>query len=126
MALSNFNDQQTLAFAKATNLKGLITLNMHRPAEALEYFDQALGIRLAKLEPRDSLITWGFNNLGLAYTELPDLEKALSNHEKALEVRLRANSDRIGNSYSNLSSLFLRMGKVRWTRRRCTSANAQP
>lgn len=51
------------------------------------------------------------NNIALAYTELADLDKAYSAHQKAIDIRLRTQSDRIGNSYSNMSSLLLRMGK---------------
>ncbi len=39
-----------------------------------------------------------------------DLEQAITYHEKAISIRLRTKSDRIGNSYSNISSTLLRKG----------------
>ena len=40
-----------------------------------------------------------------------ELDRAYYMHQKAIDIRLRTQSDRIGNSYSNMSSLLLRMGK---------------
>lgn len=50
-------------------------------------------------------------NLGLAYTELGELDKARDCLQQSIDIRLMRNSDRIGNSYSNMASLLLRMGK---------------
>jgi len=63
------------------------------------------------LAPDDPWIAFGLNNVALAYTEMGELQKAYDAHQKAIDIRLRAKSDRIGNSYSNFSSLLLRMGK---------------
>ncbi|KAI0457895.1 hypothetical protein F5B21DRAFT_520394 [Xylaria acuta] len=69
------------------------------------------------------LLSWGFpdtwskdassslNNIALAYTEMGSLDEAYSTHQLAIDIRLRTSSDRIGNSYSNMASLLLRMGK---------------
>ena len=40
------------------------------------------------------------------------LNEAKDAHEKAIQMRLTAGSDRIGNSYSNMASLLLRLGKA--------------
>jgi tetratricopeptide (TPR) repeat protein len=94
------------------------------PLNALESFNSAHDLRQELLSPDDSFIAWGFNNLALAYTEMGELEKADANNEKVLEIRLRTDSQRIGNSYSNISSLLLRMGKpdeAEETLKRCPS-----
>lgn len=111
VALETFQDKTTLAFASATDLSGLIDLDMANAAKALSSFNTALEVRENKLGPNDQLIASSLNNIALAYTELADLDKAYSAHQKAIDIRLRTQSDRIGNSYSNMSSLLLRMGK---------------
>ncbi|KAJ9669237.1 hypothetical protein H2201_000589 [Coniosporium apollinis] len=111
VALQTFDDKSTLAFASATDLSGLIDFDMNNPAKALVPFNAALAIREARLGPDDPLIASSLNNIALAYTEMAELDKAYATHQKAIDIRLRTHSDRIGNSYSNMSSLLLRMGK---------------
>jgi tetratricopeptide (TPR) repeat protein len=65
-----------------------------------------------RLPADDPLMAWSYNNLGIVYTELSDFENALANHHKAIEIRLAKSPERIGNSYSNMSALQLRMGNV--------------
>lgn len=110
-ALETFEDKASLAFASAIDLSGLIDLDMNNPSKALVSFNKALEIREKVLGPDDPLIASSLNNIALSYTEMGELEKAYHLHEKAISIRLRTNRDRIGNSYSNMSSLFLRMGK---------------
>lgn len=109
--LESFEDKETLAYASAVDLSGLLQLDNAYPSAALEEFEIALKIREAILGPDDAFIASSFNNIGLAYTELNDLSQAYSYHSKAIDIRLRTKSDRIGNSYSNMSSTLLRMGK---------------
>lgn len=111
VALETFQDKTNLAFASATDLSGLIDLDMNNPAKALSSFDAALEIRKNRLGPNDPLIASSLNNIALAYTEMAELDKAYATHQMAIDIRLRTQSDRIGNSFSNLSSLLLRMGK---------------
>jgi tetratricopeptide (TPR) repeat protein len=110
-ALNTFSDKESLTFASAIDLLGLIDLDMNNPKSALDPFNAALAIREAKLGATDPFIAFSLNNLAMAYTEVPDLEKAADLHQKAIEIRLQNNSDRIGNSYSNFAVLLLRMGK---------------
>lgn len=84
---------------------------MNDPEKALLSFEFALEIRETRLDPDDSLVASSLVNIALAYTEMGELEKAYTTHQKAVDIRLRTQSDRIGNSYSNISSLLLRMGK---------------
>lgn len=111
VALETFQDKTTLAFASAVDLSGLIDLDMAKAEKALSSFNTALEIRNNRLGPDDPLIASSLNNIALAYTEMADLDKAYFTHQKAIDIRLRMQSDRIGNSYSNMSSLLLRMGK---------------
>jgi len=111
VALETFKDKTTLAFASATDLSGLIDLDMNHPATALLPFNTALQIRESILGPDDPLIASSLNNIALAYTEMAEMDRAYAIHQKAIDIRLRTQSDRIGNSYSNMSSLLLRMGK---------------
>jgi tetratricopeptide (TPR) repeat protein len=111
VALETFQDKTTLAFASATDLSGLIDLDMNKPEKALGPFNTALQIREQRLGLDDPLIAFSLNNIALAYTEMAELQKAFATHKKAIDIRLRTESDRIGNSYSNISSLLLRMGK---------------
>jgi tetratricopeptide (TPR) repeat protein len=127
VVLFEFPNKRSAAFASATNLSGLIYLNMHEPAKALEPFTSAHILRLEIMGPDDSFIAWGYNNLALAYTELGELAEADTNNAMALNMRLRTGSDRIGNSYSNISSLLLRMGKAdeaEETLKKCPSLKA--
>lgn len=110
-AISIFEDRTSLDYASAIDLGGLIDLDLAQPAKALQPFQQALEIRKALLGPEDPFIAYSLNNVALAYTEMNELDLAFSAHQEAIRLRLQANSDRIGNSYSNLSSLLLRMGR---------------
>ncbi len=98
-----------MAYASAIDLLGLIRLDTNDLHNALENFFQALRIREGLLGPDDAFIASSLNNIGLAYTELAELDQAYDTHQKAIDIRLRTKSDRIGNSYSNMSSLLLRM-----------------
>ncbi len=110
-AISTFADKTTLDYASAIDLGGLIDVDMNQAARALEPFNVALQIRTSRLGPGDPFIAYSLNNIALAYTEMGELELALAKHQEAISLRLTANSDRIGNSYSNMSSLLLRMAK---------------
>ena len=111
-ALNTFVNKNTLAYASAVDLSGLIMLDLNDPAEALIRFTEASSIRENAPSPADSLIASSLNNKALAYTELGQLGDANNAHEKAIQIRLTTKSDRIGNSYSNMASLLLRMGKA--------------
>ncbi|KAI0024434.1 P-loop containing nucleoside triphosphate hydrolase protein [Xylariomycetidae sp. FL0641] len=110
-AVRTFEDKFTLAYASAIDLAGLIDLDLCQPERALQPFKEALAIRETKLGADDSFIAFSLNNIALAYTEMGRLDDAYSVHQQAIDIRLRTNSDRIGNSYSNMASLLLRMGK---------------
>ena len=104
-------DKTTLAFANAVDLSGLIDLDLNDAMNALKSFQIALRIRTADVNHDDALTAFSLNNMALAYEELGRFEDAYVAHNKAIQLRLRIQSDRIGNSYSNMASLLLRMGR---------------
>ncbi|TLD28819.1 hypothetical protein PspLS_03746 [Pyricularia sp. CBS 133598] len=95
----------------AIDLGGLLDLDLAQASRALGPFKRALEIRRARLGPEDPFIAYSLNNIALAYTEMGELELAHEAHSEAVRLRREPKSDRIGNSYSNLSSLLLRMGR---------------
>lgn len=111
VALSKFADTQSLAYASAVDLQGLIDLDIGRPTAALQVFEKAYEVRTRILSSDDAFLAANQVNIGLAYTELGELEMARSYLQQSIDIRLMHNSDRIGNSYSNMASLLLRMGK---------------
>jgi tetratricopeptide (TPR) repeat protein len=110
-ALEILAEKDNLMYASAIMLYGLIELDTNNVQTALDSFLAALKIREKTLEADDALIASSLNAISLASTELGDLLKAVEAGQKAIDIRLRTNSDRIGNSYSNMASTLLRMGK---------------
>lgn len=111
VALENFTDKSTLAYASALELSGLIELDISCPRAALDMFKKSFQIREKILDPADPFFAASLVTFGLACTEMGELEDAHSYLQRSIDIRLEANSDRIGNSYSNMSSLLLRMVK---------------
>ncbi|KAF3914379.1 hypothetical protein ABW21_db0200721 [Orbilia brochopaga] len=93
-------------------LKGLIDLDTNSIQSALDGFRTALEIRQQLLPSTDEFIASSLNALSIAYTELGDIQNALKAGSKAIDIRLRNNSDCLGNSYSNMASTLLRMGNI--------------
>ena len=110
-ALQNFPDETSLAYASAVELRGLIDMDTNFQTRALESFTLTHKIRSSILGPDDGLIAASLTTLGIVHTELGNLDVAERFHNQAIDIRSRTNSDRIGNSYSNMASLLLRMGK---------------
>ena len=112
VALVNFTDKNSLAFATAVELSGLISMDLNDQHGALDRFREALRICKKLVEPGDPIIASHLVNVALANTEMGKLAEAYEAHELAMDIRLKSGSSRIGNSYSNMSSLLLRMGKA--------------
>ncbi|KAJ5173639.1 uncharacterized protein N7500_001570 [Penicillium coprophilum] len=111
VAVKKFVINDSLAYASAVDLRGLIELDMCHPAVALEAFEQAYALRTAILSSNDPFLAANQVNLGLAFTEMGQLDKAYEYLQQSIDIRLLHKSDRIGNSYSNMASLLLKMGK---------------
>lgn len=112
VALKKFASKDSLAYASAIDLRGLINLDICHHAAALRAFEEAYKIRTEILPDNHSFLAANQVNLGLAFTELGELEKAQSYLQQSIDIRLMHNSDRIGNSYSNMASLLLRKGQA--------------
>ena len=110
-ALENLEEKDSLMYASATMLDGLIELDTNNIAKALDSFLVAFNIRKPLLDPDDPFIASSLNALSIAYTELGDFDRAVETGQNAIDIRLRTKSDRIGNSYSNMASTLMRMGK---------------
>ena len=111
-ALENLEDKDSLMYASAIMLHGLIELDTNNVQKALESFLLAFAIRQPLMDPDDAFIASSLNALSIAYTELGDFDKAVQTGQRAIDIRLGTKSDRIGNSYSNMASLLMRMGKA--------------
>ena len=111
-ALETLEEKDSLMYASATMLHGLIELDTNNVQKALESFLLAFSIRQPIMDPDDAFIASSFNALSIAYTELGDFDKAIETGQRAIDIRLRTKSDRIGNSYSNMASLLMRMGEA--------------
>lgn len=111
-ALETLEEKDSLMYASATMLHGLIELDTNNVQKALESFLLAFSIRQPLMDPDDAFVASSLNALSIAYTELGDFDNAVETGQQAIEIRLRTKSDRIGNSYSNMASLLMRMGKA--------------
>lgn len=112
LALRFFSNTNTLSYASAIELQGLIHLDLGRATNALGEFQETYKIRTGIHPMGDALLAASLVNIGLAFTELGRLEEAQRALQRSINIRLQHNSDRIGNSYSNMASLLLRMGQA--------------
>ena len=111
IALQKFVDKDSLAYASAVDLGGLIDLDICHPSAALEAFEEAYALRTSILPNDDLFLAASQVNIGLALTEIGEFERAHGYLQQSMDIRLMHNSDRVGISYSNMASLLLRMGK---------------
>ncbi|KAJ5260195.1 hypothetical protein N7505_009576 [Penicillium chrysogenum] len=111
IALKKIVDKDSLTYASAVDLGGLINLDICHPSAALKAFEQAYTIRKSVLPSDDLFLAASQVNLGLALTEIGEFEKAHGYLKQSIDIRIMHSSDRLGNSYSNMASLLLRMGK---------------
>lgn len=100
-----------LSYASACTLRGLIELDTLEAQKALKSFVEGLAVRERLLPADDAFIASSLNAISLAYTELGQMTEAEETGRRAIQIRLETKSDRIGNSYSNMASTLLRMGK---------------
>lgn len=99
------NDPQ--AEAASLNNIGLV-YSTTQPDLALEYYEKAKAIYETSNQ-QDKLAT-AYVNIGLAYRNLKDFHEALSNLNKALDIRLQLdgkNATSVAFVYSSLASVFL-------------------
>ncbi|PGH05348.1 hypothetical protein AJ79_06817 [Helicocarpus griseus UAMH5409] len=111
LALEAITDKSSLPYAQGIDILGVILLDTNHPKEALECFNTCLAIRQTLLSQTDPFLASALNHVSLAYTELRDFQQAALYQQQAMDIRLEINSPMIGNSYSNMSSILLGMGK---------------
>lgn len=108
-ALEHLPKNDSLIYASAITLNGLIEFDTNNVQLSLETSSTGLKIREKLLQSDDAFIASSLNAISNAYTELGNMDMALKTGLRAIDMRM--NSDRIGNSYSNMASTLMRMGK---------------
>lgn len=109
--LDILNETDTLMYAAACTLRGLVELDTKRLSAARESFLTGINIREKLLSPDDPFVASSLNALSLVSTELNQLDKAVDYGDRAIEIRLKTDIGRIGNSYSNMASTLLKLAK---------------
>ncbi|GAB1201379.1 hypothetical protein APSETT444_010771 [Aspergillus pseudonomiae] len=102
--------------AKAELLRAALIdlqVDLRENTKALENLKKALEIRESTLPPTDWGIGVSISNVGLAYTEQGDLPQAMTYLQRSLDFRKATNCRMVDNSYANIASCLLRMGKPR-------------
>ncbi|KAF8533574.1 hypothetical protein BDD12DRAFT_897322 [Trichophaea hybrida] len=111
VVLDSLHDKTTLEYARAVNLYGLLCIDTNQATAAVEHIQQGLWIREELLGHEHPRVAISLSNLGMCYTEIgpPKLDEAMESLEKSLAIRLKSDPGMVGNTYSNMSSLYLRM-----------------
>ncbi|GAB1210553.1 hypothetical protein APSETT445_009348 [Aspergillus pseudonomiae] len=112
-ALEWKGDTNSSRYAQAHNVMGLVQVDLRENTKALENLKKALEIRESTLPPTDWGIGVSISNVGLAYTEQGDLPQAMTYLQRSLDFRKATNCRMVDNSYANIASCLLRMGKPR-------------
>ena len=112
-ALERKGDTNSSRYAQAHNVMGLVQVDLRENTKALENLKKALEIRESTLPPTDWGIGVSISNVGLAYTEQGDLPQAMTYLQRSLDFRKAINCRMVDNSYANIASCLLRMGKPR-------------
>ena len=99
MGLDILAEKDSLTFAAASTLQGLIELDTNQLSKAVKSFLTGLEIRTQVLHPDDEFIASSLNAMSLVYTELNELDKAVKHGQSAIDIRLRTGT-------------LLRMGKA--------------
>ncbi len=93
---------------------GSLLLEVASPVEAQVYFEQALTIQVDSvgyIHPRTALI---YTNLANCYAEQNQLDKAIVQHEAALEIyanpNLQLDAQLIADTHQNLGNVYLSIG----------------
>ena len=100
----------SLAMVKAYNAQGWIKMKIGNPLQAIPHFEIAL--KIAKIKDFRDQIKFLLNNIGQAYTDMANYDKALDYNFQSLEIReeegdptaLSIAYNNIGNVYSYLKN----------------------
>lgn len=110
-ALERKGDTNSSRYAQAHNVTGLVQVDLRENNKALQSLKISLKIREKILPPTDWGIGVSISNVGFAYTEQGDLTQAMNYLQRSLEFRKAINCRMVDNSYANIASCLLRMGK---------------
>jgi tetratricopeptide (TPR) repeat protein len=110
IALIADQKKETLLFTKLYSLAGLCLMRLNRQKEALQMFYSCLSI--AETINDNETQFKSLNNIGWAFMELEQFEKAITNFTSSLNFIHRNNlPDRYGTIYNNLASCYGSIGQ---------------
>jgi tetratricopeptide (TPR) repeat protein len=100
-----------LEYACAITSIGLLDVDLGRPALALPRFQEALAIRRKECDPDYWSIAVSISNIGSAYAEMGEFDRAMKCFQEAYEFRKRINCRLLDNCRGDIVALLIRMGK---------------
>ncbi|UJR18521.1 hypothetical protein I4U23_005427 [Adineta vaga] len=104
---TNIEDFQTLSIIY--NNLGYIHYEMNREEKAIEYYENALEIKVKQLFENDSSLASTYNNLANVYRRQGKYDKALSYYHKAIIIDLNGTNpklNQIANRYNNIGLVY--------------------
>jgi len=106
--------------SKASELveDGIALCDEGKYAEALDLFQEALGIQLKVLGDGHPDVAWSYNNIGIALNGQGQYEEAIKMHEKALEIRMAT----LDNRHELVADSYYNMGCVLGNQAKCKEA----
>ncbi len=110
-ALSLKVDREGPICNPAIRLLGHVVLDLAQPRAALEAYNEALATRLRLVEPDDDSIADVYDSIACSYTEMNDVTGAYEYLDKAKEIRLAGNSERMARTNAVYAMTHLRAGK---------------
>lgn len=113
VAIEITDDKSSLSYARSINLYANCCVDTNLAHKAYELYSEALRIRETSYGAEHPRVAVSHSNLGMCCTELDQIKfsEGLQHLEKSLEIRMKVDPAMIGNTYSNMASLLLRMGK---------------
>ncbi len=103
-------DVPPLDIAYSCNFLGYIYQQLGNYVQAVDYFERAKKIRIKELGMNNPAVGRIYNNLGMVYDSMNELDKALANFEKAVEIKTESNDPSVYNNYINIGVLLSRYG----------------
>ncbi len=110
-------DEKSL-LAQAYHDLGLMERGEVNPEDCIHYLESAIKIREEMLEEQDSAeerfdLSRSYNNLGVIYLDLRELEKAIPNFKRVLDLNKKTNNKQLKElSLQNLSLIYRYKGEL--------------
>ncbi|PSR53067.1 hypothetical protein AHMF7605_05765 [Adhaeribacter arboris] len=102
-----------LVVADALHVMGIVHYYRGNYDQAMQFYQQALQLKLALLGDTHPNLSSSYNNIGIIYYRKGDYEQALEYYQKDLQVCLKKNGDNrvsIGASYGNIGNVYFDKG----------------